>query len=652
MPLNQTQKTFCLQNSAERIFQALTSASSTITIEDLRQFAAEKPEFATKMAIIEQRFASVPSPDEVRDYEVILTLVDPSALRAAMERYLDKWAHNMAAAEHVDDVRYRYRILKEAGDYEAIQNHTLNIATRTFAEKKENIEVMEQYLNDYSHPGGAPMEHVMNVEHWLRDAKSNFDREVSQMWDALFDDNRRLKSLDELKRFLDIARGYGNFSVEADNAAWEWAMTDDDVMSAVREYQEFVNNLGIHSGEVENLENLYRRWSRVNQADIFEVVEFANENPGLGFRKEVDDTIRGLLDDEIEKIVARPADYGKDEFLALYDAVPRDLKNVLLAAIGEPADDEKIIERLRNLDNIIRTKILKIPPVSEQGIAEGGASRTDIMFFGTTNSGKTCVLTGLFGNGRLHPDSADWCGRYALALQSYGEQQIAPPHTTLDYVAIVNCDITKSADCDDVVSFNLVDMAGEDLRRNITFIGNDIDPGEAKMAFSEMPAKVSSVICNDHDKVFFIIIDPTETSVLQTGVITTLLNLFGRPENADVMRRVRAIHFIVTKADTLQGNRLQAARQAVHRIIKQGDRDNLVRVCRRFGINSSGDEAKNGRPRIFPFSLGRFYPGNIYAGDGADSNVIINVLADYVVAMKADTPMRRLRRKLTTPLGS
>ena len=196
-------------------------------------------------------------------------------------------------------------------------------------------------------------------------------------------------------------------------------------------------------------------------------------------------------------------------------------------------------------------------------------------------------------------------------------------------------------------------MAGEDLRKEITFISHD--PIELINAvktnvFSKMKAEVSSILCNDHDKVFFIIIDPNETEGYQVEVIPQLLRLFNRPENEEVMHRVRAIHFIVTKADTLQGNRKQTALDAVHNIVGEALCDGIVDTCRKYGINWSKDKKKNGRPRVFPFSLGRFYPGNIYSGDGADAETIIKVIADYVVAMQRDTPGRKLRRKLTKPI--
>ena len=439
MALTPQQKKFCLQNSADRIFQALISASSTISLDDLRQFAAERREFAPKLIGIEERFASMPSPEEVRDYENISSIADPRDLLAAMERYIHKWSDNQAAAEHVADIRNRYLMLKEAGDYDAIRCHTLDIATRTFAEKKENISVMEEYLDDYDHSGVAPIEHVTNVQHWLREAKENFEREIKQMWNSLFDENHRLKNLDDLKKFKGIIDNYESttYSAQIDDVAWDWAMTEDDVMSALTEYEEFSEGLS-RVDKIREVKELYHEWTLVDSSDMQAVIAFAHAHPDLPFSKEVSDTIRGLLNKEIEVINANPAGYSAAKFLNLYNTLDKDQQSSLLESIGA---DKELVDRLKKLGQV---PLHPIPSLDVQSEAANGASQTDVLFFGTTNSGKTCVLTALFGNRRLNPDTADnWCGEYALALQSYGRYKIAPPHTTLGFVAVVDCKIKK-----------------------------------------------------------------------------------------------------------------------------------------------------------------------------------------------------------------
>ena len=116
------------------------------------------------------------------------------------------------------------------------------------------------------------------------------------------------------------------------------------------------------------------------------------------------------------------------------------------------------------------------------------------------------------------------------------------------------------------------------------------------------------------------------------------------------MGRVRGLHFVVTKADTLSGNRLESARAAVHKILNEASRTKLTNFCRDLSINSSNKKQLDGRPRVFCFSLGKFHPGNIYSGSQHDSEIILNVISDYVAAEKAVTPGRKVRRFFTQPL--
>lgn len=634
-------------NTVNTLLAALMSPSSTITIDDLRQLAAEMPEFATKLAIIEARLSEKPSPEEEREYKHLATIAEPEAMLSAMECYLDKWSNHVAAASHLADVRNRYLYLNEARAYDVIVKCNKDISTLSFTEKKENIVTMEEYLDDFANNTSTSGEHVVNVQRWLREAKENFEHEIQQLWDSLFDENHRLKSLDGLKRFIDIVSDYGNYSVDADNAAWEWAMTEDDVMAAVREYQTFVHNLGLHSGEIEGLEALYREWTRVNQSDIFEVIEFARSKSKIPFRKEVDAAIRCLLNGEIEKIEACPAAYHKKEFLALYDILDDDSRLELLKAIG--ATDETIIERMRDTE----PADLRMPPETPlTDIAamyeENGGPTADFLFLGVANSGKTCMLSRLLSSNNLRLSCFGQGANYAIHLQSYGNKQIATPHTSYGTVALMSCEsIKQTKKGDKTIFFNLIEASGEELRRDITFVGNDIEPSQGRMAFFAMPSMLSKVICNNHEKVIFIVIDPTDTSVIQSAVIGRLIDLFGLPENAEVMRRVRAIHFIVTKADTLQGNRLEAAKEVVHRVVNRVSFDHLVWICRMYGINHSRDKEENGLPPISPFSLGRFFPGNIYIKEGVDDEVLLNIIGGYALAMNKKSFIQRLRSRLS-----
>ncbi len=84
--------------------------------------------------------------------------------------------------------------------------------------------------------------------------------------------------------------------------------------------------------------------------------------------------------------------------------------------------------------------------------------------------------------------------------------------------------------------FNLVDMAGEDFQNQIVQID---DLGSANISFDSMGQGAPEILANDHDKVFFVLIDPTAVGsrdVIQKDAIRTLVGLFENPANRSIMR--------------------------------------------------------------------------------------------------------------------
>ncbi len=227
----------------------------------------------------------------------------------------------------------------------------------------------------------------------------------------------------------------------------------------------------------------------------------------------------------------------------------------------------------------------------------------------------------------------------------------APPRTQTRFVAVISCEIYKKDKKRELkVPFNLVDMAGEDFQNQIVQI-DDLE--NATVSFASMGDGAPEILANSHDKVFFVLVDPTATGqreMIQKDAIRTLISLFENPTNRQIMSRVRGLHFIVTKADTLLDNRQKSACRAVHKILNEATRTKLRNFCRDLGINSSTEQDLDGRPRVFCFSLGKFHPGNIYSGSQRDSETIINVISDYVVAERQETVGRKVRKFFTQPI--
>ncbi len=410
------------------------------------------------------------------------------------------------------------------------------------------------------------------------------------------------------------------------------------------DYDTYFHHVGNHSAEIANLQNMSAEWQAVDQSDIFEVIDYLEDHPDSPFKESAKSLMEVLKRDEIDRMLTSPATYSDAKFRRLAGSGACS-KEELVEAVG---GSEEVYERIMNLPN---EPVIEIPNPLDQLFTKGGVGQTDIVFFGMPSSGKTCVLTGLFASERLAADTSDWNGKYANALKKFGECMTAPPRTQTRFVAVISCEIYKKDKKRELkVPFNLVDMAGEDFQNQIVQI-DDLE--NATVSFASMGDGAPEILANSHDKVFFVLVDPTATGqreMIQKDAIRTLISLFENPTNRQIMSRVRGLHFIVTKADTLLDNRQKSACRAVHKILNEATRTKLRNFCRDLGINSSTEQDLDGRPRVFCFSLGKFHPGNIYSGSQRDSETIINVISDYVVAERQETVGRKVRKFFTQPI--
>jgi hypothetical protein len=171
----------------------------------------------------------------------------------------------------------------------------------------------------------------------------------------------------------------------------------------------------------------------------------------------------------------------------------------------------------------------------------------------------------------------------------------------------------------------------------------------ASLSFENMGSGATRIMSNNNRKIFFIIVDPTVTKIKiqiledvkdddgnvidqrirnkyidQRIILSKFVSLFELPENQDIMKRVEAIHFIVTKSDFLDkdGARNEVAANIL-RTVYQATVTKLKSYCQKSKrINLS----TNYSPQVFTFSLGRFYLGDIFAFDPTETQKIINAI--------------------------
>ena len=237
---------------------------------------------------------------------------------------------------------------------------------------------------------------------------------------------------------------------------------------------------------------------------------------------------------------------------------------------------------------------------------------TDIYFFGVPGSGKTCVLAGLMSlSGQLgfdfDPRGEGGGGPYAVELQNYARSSMLPPKTDQTFIQVIDCQIDDEERNSHNIS--IIEMGGEKTR-DFAFMENatsldDLGPGAA------------GLLQNDNNKVIFFVIDPTnekyvvmddgsEQLIKQDNVLNCVASLLAK--NDKLMKKVTAIHIILTKSDTL--GEYADANVIQERLTQQGYQavmSRIRKICETYDIN----KATGFQVGLFPLCVGKFMPGDV-----------------------------------------
>ena len=184
-----------------------------------------------------------------------------------------------------------------------------------------------------------------------------------------------------------------------------------------------------------------------------------------------------------------------------------------------------------------------------------------------------------------------------------------------------------------------------------------------------MGTGATNLLKNPNRKVFFIIVDATKPRIKveyvepvkdaqgnvvderirkryisQLDILNKFVGLFELPENQEIMKRVDAIHFVVTKADML-GTIDERGEKARDLLLNQysGPVAQIRDYCRRTKrVNYSTDY----RPRVFTFSLGKFYLGDVFSFSSRETLDIIDTIRTITSGDKEKSWWDTLKSKL------
>lgn len=405
--------------------------------------------------------------------------------------------------------------------------------------------------------------------------------------------------------------------------------------------------MGHHADEAQTALNDIAGWEAVKRTrDLFQVDDYRDNHPNSIFVSEIESLYYELRDEELGKMRKNPSDYGVDFVLKLIQAdIFKDYELIDEGLMTEESWEKARASR-EYLPNIQEYQ-------QESPNLQAPEGCTDVYLFGTPGTGKTCLLMGLLGaNGSGYSINMKTNGGpYAAALQQYVQEGITPGRTFGNFVTTISGEVNEEGKRGNVIShrINLVEMSGEEFALRIA--------DNKEVSLSNMGTGTTNLLKNNNRKVFFIIVDSSKPKVKveyleekrdaegnlvdqrirkkylsQLDIMNKFVSLFTLPENQDIMSKVDAIHFVVTKADLLgdTSTRLENA----HKLLTSmygGPIEQLKSYCRKTKrINYS----TNYRPQVFTFSLGRFYLCDIFDFDKTETLRIIDTIRIVTGGMK------------------
>lgn len=363
---------------------------------------------------------------------------------------------------------------------------------------------------------------------------------------------------------------------------------------------------------------------------ILGYVLFLDAHPYCEYREEAEEKIQSMKGNLLTDMKRFPFKYSRED---MYDYIST---NAL--TMKDLVDDSGVLTD-RGYSHIKRYPHLSDEqrqlPVSKSENPPSEAGNTDVYFFGVSGSGKTCVLAGLMSltgqlGFRFDPKGPGGGGNYAMELRNYARTSMLPPATDQNYIQVIDAQINDENG--NLHKISMIEMSGEKTAR---FAAID-NPS----SLEELGPGAAGLLGNDNNKVIFFVIDPTNEKnvqmghdsnqwVMQSDVLDCVSSLLSK--NPVLMKKVVAIHVILTKSDTLGDYVDQEVIQ--DRLNKQGYSavlSSIKAICQKYDINKQ----TGFQVGLYPFCVGKFMPGDVYTFDETDSLKILRVIQKNTVVVR------------------
>jgi hypothetical protein len=438
-------------------------------------------------------------------------------------------------------------------------------------------------------------------------------------------------------------RKYPSTSHEADIDAAVWSLTDKSNPAEIRRYaNEFPS--GLHRSECDHIIESQKLWKGVStDPDIITVNDYIVEESSSPFISDALELLDKLKADELDKMRNEPSKYDIKQLNLLLENNIFSEQDLIDKGVATP----RTLEFIKNPPELGSIQQLSGNPEVIKGA-------TDVFLFGIPSSGKTCVLMSLLGASEFSYDSATRGsgGLYATNLLVYLRHGKAPGRTHGNFVTQIPGTIDPDDHPEISYPINLIEMSGEEFARRIVY------NAENAVDFESLGTGATTVLTSDNPKVIFIVIDPTANGLIKIAsesqdgstqvhvvqqdlVIQKLVDMLKN--NPKVLRHTNAIHFIMTKSDTLC-QRDQRDAMAVDRVndLYSHTIKKLYALCEQYGINTTS----GGSPLLYTFSLGDFFVGDMFEYDATDANKIMNALKAMCQGRSPQTLFGKIKSKI------
>ena len=565
----------CKAASVEQLLQLCLDPETGITPEGLRE--AGYP----KIDQLEQRY-------QVQAEEVFWQKAGESV--DLLAQYVEKCERQVFSGTHLDEAKELMR--KQAADQEAKDWENIS---RT--EDRELLAAFIRKCKDGIYSQSHLQEANALLEKWVNGT-------LLEEWNTLW----VLKNTDPQKKVL-LDRFVQKYAQNMTDTAMEYKAKAEKLYEAI-----------------EDAEKARMDWIDAKKKNtILAYVEFLKAHPYSEYREEAEELIQKMKGDLLTDMKCYPFKYSRD---MMYEYISTGILTMEELVDASHILTDRAYSHIRRYPTLAAEQRLLPVSILENPHSEEG--NTDFYFWGVSSSGKTCVLAGLMSlTGRLgfsfDPKGPGGGGNYAMDLRNYARTSMLPPATEQTYIQVIDGEIDDEDGC--LRKISLIEMSGE---KTAVFASinnpaglDDLGPGAA------------GLLSNDNSKVFFFVIDPTANEkeillnalgerpqiVRQSDALDCIASLLDK--NAGLMRKVVAIHIILTKSDTL-GDIVTPEmlndimnKQGYGSVLKK-----IQKICTKYDINkTSGNEVG-----LYPFCVGKFMPGDVYTFDETDSLKILRVI--------------------------